>query len=377
MIAHHFVKWCETANTVERCSGVALLAEAVTQRKFLAKETREAEAALLFALEDPSPHVRRTIAGIVATSDRAPRPLVIGLARDIDEVALPVVAGSPLLQGSDLVDLVREGSRAVRIAAARRSDVPEEVCNAILASAEDDACFELAANGALHLSASLARRMAEAYQGDGRVRNALLKRDDLPADVRHALLQTLADDLGTSPFVAGVLGPDRAARLRADLSDRATAAVMEAVPDEEATDFMEHLRTSGALTTAILLKAVCAGRIDIFAVALARLAHVPEKRVRAIVAEARQPAFAALANSAGLPPMVVPLFLAGIRVWKDACRIEDIDSPEVTASVIQRILGYQRRTDGGNRDLVEILERFAKDAQRSSTRMRMERYLAA
>lgn len=378
MLAHHFVKWCETASTAERCAGVALLAEAVVERKFLPKETREAEAALLFALDDASPLVRRTIALRVAPSDRVSRQIVLGLARDADDIALPVVSRSPLLTGKDLADLARSGSDQVRWAIARRAALPAEACEAIAQAGDAEAAFELASNAHAELTASTLRALAAAFEGNGRVRDALLGRSDLPAETRHRLVHTVAAQLGQSAFVTAVLGASRSERLREELQERALAAIMEDVSPHELVAFIEHLRAEGALNTAVLLKAVCSGRIDLFAAAVARLTGYSEGRVRAIVAEARHPSFSALMASAGLSPVVTPLLLAATRVWKDVSMVEDIDSADVTASVMQRLLGHQRReAPASQKELAEILERMSSDAQRSTARLRMERYLAA
>lgn len=378
MLAHHFVKWCETASTVERCAGVALLAEAVVERRFLAKETREAEAALFFALDDVSPLVRRTIAQHVAASDRVSRQLVLGLARDADEIALPVVARSPILTGKDLAELAATGSRAVRMEVARRPHLPSEACEAICASGEADAAAALAGNRQADLTSDTLRQLALRFEADAAVREALLERPDLPADTRHRLVHSLAAHISASPFVTAVLGAGRAERLREELQERALAAVVEDVPPEELVALVEHLRSGGALTTAVLLTSVCSGRIDLFATAISRLTGYSERRVREIVAEARQPSFEALMAAAGLPPVVVPLLLAATRIWKDASMVEDIDSIDVTASVMQRLLGRQRREQEiAQKDLVAILERLSNEAQRSTTRQRMERYLAA
>ncbi|WP_062116712.1 DUF2336 domain-containing protein [Aureimonas sp. AU40] len=378
MLAHHFVKWCETANTVERCAGVALLAEAVIHRKFLPKETREAEAALLYALEDVSPLVRRTIANLVASSDRVSRQLVLGLARDVNEIALLVVSRSPLLTGPDLAELAMDASGPVRAAIARRPHLPSDACHAIAALEDPDAALALAGNRHAEMTVETLRQLATTFGGDGRVRGALLERDDLPSDMRHRLVHAVAEQLGRSPFLAAVLGETRSERLREELQERALTAIVDEVSAEGLEAFVEHLRSDGALNTALLLKAVCAGRIDLFSAALARLTGYPEPRVRAIIAEARQPSFAALAAKAGLPPVVVPLLLAATRVWKDASMIDDLDSADVTASVMQRLLGHQRReATADQKDLTELLERLSKDAQRTTARQRMQRYLAA
>ena len=378
MLAHHFVKWCETASTVERCAGVALLAEAVTERKFLPKETREAEAALLFALEDISPHVRRTMALRVAKSDRVPRQLILSLAADVDDVASPVVAQSPLLTGADLAGLARTGSRAVKLAVARRPGLPDEACRALAQGEDIDAVREMAANRLADPSVDTLRSLAARFAGEGRIREILLERPDLPADARHKLLQSLSEALTSAPFVAGLLGADRTERLRAEIQDRAISAVIEQISPEDVSSFSQHLRAQGGLTVAILLKAVCSGRIDLFAAALSLLTGHSDRRVRAIIAEAREPSFAALVQSAGLPPVVGPLLLSAIRVWKDASEMQESDPADVAASVAQRLVGRQRNEGtAAEAALLELLEAMSSETQRTVMRQRLERHLAA
>ncbi|MET0257826.1 MAG: DUF2336 domain-containing protein, partial [Methylobacterium sp.] len=201
MLAQHFVTWCETANTAERCSGVALLADAVVNRKFLPAEIRQAEAALLFALDDPSPRVRRTIADLVRHSERVSRQLVRSLAADIDEIAVGIVEHSPLLTGADLVELVRGGSGPIRVAAARRRDLDPRAALEIAACGDAQACAELAANAMLLAPASVLCRLVGDWADHPRIRDALLRRDDLPSNLRHVLLVSLGSALCASPFV--------------------------------------------------------------------------------------------------------------------------------------------------------------------------------
>ncbi|WP_082675569.1 DUF2336 domain-containing protein [Aureimonas ureilytica] len=378
MLAHHFVKWCETASTAERCAGVALLADAVTEQKFLPKETREAEAALLFALDDISPRVRRTMAVHVAASERVPRQLVLSLVKDVDDVATPVIAQSPLLTGADLASLARTGSRAARLALARRAGLPDEACRALAHGDDADAAREMVCNRQAAPSADTLRIAAQRFGGDGRIRELLLERGDLPADVRHGLLHYLSDSLTQSNLVTGLLGAERTERLRMEVQDRAISAVIEELAPEDVVEFSQHLRAQGALTVAVLLKAVCSGRIDLFAAALSLLTDHSERRVRAIIAEAREPAFAALVRSAGFPPAVVPLLLAAIRVWKDASGQDEIDAADVAASVIQRLVGRQRHEGtAAEAALLDLLEILSSETQRSAMRHRLERHLAA
>lgn len=380
MLAQHFVSWCAVAGSAERASGVALLAEAVTQNRFLPAETREAEAALLFALDDPSPRVRATMARIVAGSERVSRQLVLGLARDTDEIATRVVERSPLLGSGDLVGLAQNGTPAVRLAIAGREQLPFEVIAALVATGDREALLELARNDEAAIGADLLRRIGGGFAGDGEMRHALLLRCDLPADLRHSLLTVLGETLCELPLVQGVLGEERATQLADEIVEQATAALIDLLEKTDVAAFAEHLRTTRQLTTAVLVRAVCCGRVDLFAAALARLSHLPEARVRSLIVDASEPSFTALLRAAGVPFAVVPLMLSAVRAWKDVSAADTIDPVDLASTVMDRVVVTFRSQERGRDDLEavrDLLHRLASETQRFTARKRAERYLAA
>ena len=378
MLAQQFVYWCETASTAERCAAVEMLSDAVVNRKFLPGDIRQAEAALVIAAEDPSPRVRRAIAEAVSDADNVPRQLIRMLAQDIDDVALPVVLMSPLLTAEDLCALVRTGRLSLSVAIARRAELPAEVAADLVAFGEPTACVELARNQTTTLAAPVSAGLVEKAAESGELRYALLQRDDLPAGLRHALLSHLGDDLCASPLVANVVGLARAARLRDELREQATASLIDVIKADELSAFVEQLRGSSQLNAAVLVRAVCMGRIDLFAASLSRLSGLPEARVRSIVAEAREPAFAALASAAGLPRSVVPMLLSGVRIWKDMAADDRFDPADAASAVMERVtLAFRNDGKAGADELSRLIHRMNCEVQQGTARRRVERYLAA
>lgn len=375
MLTQQFVEWCKTANVADRCYGVALLADAVTERKFLPAETRQAEASLLIALDDPSPRVRETVARYVAGSDRVPRELVRRLVADIDDVALPVVAASPLLEGNDLVALAAGGRAALRSAVARRPELETRVCAALL-GADADICLELLENHTAAVGDDGLRRLATLWGDDARLRDALLRRDDLPTDARHQLLGRLANDLCASPFVANIVGASRALALEGELRERATAALVELLDAPDLPSFVEYLRDAGQLHTALLIRAVCGGRIDFFAAAVSRLSGMPERRVHAVIADAHEPAFHALMSVSGVSPPAIPLLLSAVRVWKNMANGPEIANEAMAAAVVERV-SLRFRDDAEYDGLTRLLYRLGLETQATLARRRAGRHLAA
>ena len=375
MLTQQFVEWCKTANVADRCYGVELLADAVTEQKFLPAQTREAEAALLIALDDPSPRVRRTIADRVAASDRVPRELVRRLVRDADEIAVPVVERSPLLEANDLIALAADGRPALATALASRADLDATVASALV-EAEAPVCLELIANHSARIDDADLRRLANRWGEDARLRDALLRRDDLPTDARHQLLGRLAGDLCASPFVANIVGTGRAVALERELRERATSALVELLEGPDLPSFVEYLRDARQLHTALLVRAVCGGRIDFFAAAVSRLSGMPERRVHAVVADAHEPAFHALMAVSGVSPPAIPLLLSAVRVWKSMADGPELDHEAMATAVVERVsLRFRGERDFG--DLAQLLHRLGVEAQSALARRRVGRHLAA
>lgn len=375
MLAQQFVEWCKTASVAERCQGVTILADAVTNERFLPAEMRQAEAALVMALDDPSPRVRRTLAVGVASSGRVPREVARRLAGDVDEVALPVIAASPLLDDNDLAALAAEGRASVRAAVGRRPGLARRV-SAVLLEHEADAPLDLLRNETAEIDAADLRRLAERAVDDAPVRDALLRRDDLPSDARHSLLEGLASALCASAFVSGIVGAERVRSLQTELREKATAALVEILDAPELPSFVEHLRDRGSLNTALLVRAVCCGRIDFFAAALARLSGLPEARVRSVVADAGEPAFSALMAASGVSPQAIPLLLSAVRVWKGLARGPELSHDAMAAAVVERV-SLEYRDEGEYRGLSRLLYRLGLEAQANLTRRRVARHLAA
>src|SRR6202451_1188759 len=106
MIVRHFLQWVRTAPAGERAEATSALARAYLYSDLSPDDLGAAEGAMLMLLDDPSPLVRRALAGARAGSPEAPPAIVFALAADQAQIAAPVLALSPLLVDADLVDAV-------------------------------------------------------------------------------------------------------------------------------------------------------------------------------------------------------------------------------------------------------------------------------
>ena len=92
------------------------------------------------------------------------------------------------------------------------------------------------------------------------------------------------------------------------------------MPPAERAELARALRSSGALTPALLLRSLLGGDRDLFAEALADLSGLPLGRVAAFLVAPHGEGFAALARRAGLKSGILPAFRAALAPIENSCR---------------------------------------------------------
>jgi uncharacterized protein (DUF2336 family) len=370
MIVRDFLIWMETAPAESRAEAAHALARAYLYAE-VDDETRSAmEAALTILLDDPAQDVRLALADSLGSSERAPRHVIVSLATDQADVAELVLARSPLLIDAELVDIVTAVSGRLQAAIARRPAVSQAVSASLSETADRDACLTLLANANAAIARISFRRIAERFAEDVTVRDALLLREDLPADVHQRIVRAVGDQLGELIVRKAWVPENRAKTVTREACDRATVAIAAETETEELSALVEHLRATGQLTTALLLRAVCAGNVAFFEAALAALSGVPHARIASLVRAGKASALRAAYNKAGLPPLAFDAFTAALDTWRQvAAEGGPKDRYRFTMQMVEAVVArYANITDGEVNELATMLRRFAADQARDAAR---------
>lgn len=375
MLVDRFFVWVTEASVDQRRRAVDALVRAYFAERTAEDDHEAIEAALTLVAEDADLSVRRALAEHLAGYDDAPRHLLLGLVWDHPDVALPIVTRSDALIDAELVDLAAGADGRIQAAIARRRRVGATVATALAEAGEREAVIALLANTAADIPAAALERMVERFGEFADLREALMGRAGVPITVRHRVLEKLAEAMGNLVVVQDWMRPDRAADVTRAARDKATVALAAAAGEAEIEVLVEHLRRTGQLTTALLLRAACVGNLRFVEEALARLAGQPMARVAALVAEGRESAFRALYLKAGMPARAFPAFAAAVEVHRDLLRETGGwdgsagDRARFARRLVERVLtrvtGIDRRDSD---DLLAMLRRFAADAARDHVR---------
>lgn len=370
MIIHEFLNWIEHAADGPRADGAGALGRAWLFSDLSDEDRRAATAAITVLLDDPCPDVRKALAESLGRDLRAPRHVILTLAEDIEPVAECVFRSSPLFSGAELVDAVANGSDRLQCAIAEREHLEPEVAAALAEVASGHACRLLLQNRSAKILTSSLTRIAERFSGDMGLSETLLNRGGLALPLRHRLLSRMAERLDNHPLFAEKVPDHLKSEYLADAKDKVTLHLALDASDDEMPEFADYLRAEGLLTTKLLLRAVCCGRLRFFAASLALLGNVPLDRLRHLLMSVRMSALKAVLRKAELPLRSHQAFLLSIEIAREAQANFTCDmSLSQARTLTERLLAeIQDNEFGADQDVHAFLRRFAVDVARLEAR---------
>ena len=371
MLSRQFLSWADRASAGERADAARDLARAFLYADIDDIEHGEMERAMTCLTDDASPLVRRALAEALAGASDAPHHLISALAADQADVAAVVLARSPVLADAELIDAAALGEEPAQCAIASRPGLSAAVAGALAEVGGLSAVLVLCRNGGATLADVSVRRILERFGDDGDIRSALGERRDLDPALRQDLVAATADALRRFATDCGWIGPERARRVAAEATERATLVLADQAGAQEGDlgrlRFAAHLRRTGQLTPALVLRALMSGQRPLFEAALAELSGQALPRVAGLVRHHDGLAFAALVRSTGLPEGLLPIIRTALGA--DARADAGVVAPVLRRDIVGRVLGHC----AGDRalpiaGLMALLRRFEAEAAREESR---------
>jgi uncharacterized protein (DUF2336 family) len=369
-LVERFLQWARTAPVSRRTDAAHALARAYLVSPLTQDQRDRVEAAMTFLLDDGASEVRLALADALAASEQAPHHIILSLAADRPPIAAVVAELSPLILDSELVDMIATREEEVQAAIARRPFVSRALAAAIAEVGCLMACLTLLGNEGARVPRFSLDRIVERHGDRAELRNILLERDDLPLDVRQALLARLTASLCDLVVSREWMSAERAEAVTRDARERATIAAAFEAPAADMPALIERLIAAKELSPAFLIRAAASGQTLLFEAALARLARMPQPRVRALLASGRESGLKALFEKAGLPAKTFPAFIAAIEVIRggDAAATPASDYRRATQLIDAIVTRYERRQDRELDQILALLRHFATEAKRAAAR---------
>lgn len=283
----------------------------------LAPRERElAHEILGFLVHDVAISVREALSRCLDDNPAAPRDVVLKLARDIEQVALPVLERSPVLTDEDLVGLVYYGSPAKQCAIAARTAVPEPVSEAIAHRGDRSAVLTLVHNAGAVINEAAATILVKRYADDADVAAPLVQRGELPALLVERLIAMVSEQLREYLVAQHEVDHRVAATLEEQTRERTTTDALTRMGNDDLRALVAQLAENGRLTATLILRAACAGEIRFVEASFAELTSVPDERIWRLIHDVGALGFRAVYARAGMPEALYPAFRRVLDIYQ-------------------------------------------------------------
>ncbi len=221
--------------------------------------------------------IRAHFSKTISTLSDIPKDLIVFLANDEIEVALPILENSPILDEFDLIKLVQTRSSQHQLAIAARSDVSEAVASALCETENENVCLCLLNN----LNAAISEETLEILCVKSEVissyQNPLINRPFLPKNIAEkmyryvsiALREIISEKFQIDPKILSIAPEDRAQTILS-ISEE----------NDPSNKLIEKLYSAGELTNGFLLKSLHQGEIDLFEISFAKLSGLTRQELQ-------------------------------------------------------------------------------------------------
>ena len=344
----------------------------IDDQTLTASEVQIAQDIIRILATDIEEAVRANLAFGLRCSCRLPHDTALRLARDIDRVALPILANSSVLTSQDLIDVIRDGSPPKQNAIAGRYNLPEEVSNEIIIHAQAAEVTVLVQNLSAHISEQSLGKAIDRFSDIKALKEWIARREYLPLTISERLVTLVSDRLQNYLVIHHELSPAAAIDVVLQSRDLTTIKLCYGHEEGELERLTHEMHRHGRLTPFLVLRALCLGDMAFFESAMATLANVPVANARLLITDGGQNGLKALFDKSGLPQRLFAAMRIAVDVVRgvqfDGCK-QDLE--RYRAQVITRILTQFEGFDKDDLDYLmdRLIGFLGTSTQRSSPSM--------
>ena len=298
-----------------RVKAAGRLGERVAAGSLTAVEREAASQVLRAMMRDAAVRVRVALAEALKESPFLPHDLAIMLAHDVEEVALPILQFSTVLQDADLIEIIRAGAPEKQIAVAKRKEVSASVATALVHTDNHIAVATLVQNPGAVLDAPLLDTVYAKFGSCEAVVGPLGRRPGIPVALSERLVamtsERLRDYLSKRRDVPEAIVTQLVLRTREQVTVQLRSPHF---PAEEAVELVAQIAEAQRLTPSLILRALCLGDVSFVEASLAQLGRISLFNARRLIHDSGVYGFRSLYDRAGLPSAFFPAFKVGLEV---------------------------------------------------------------
>ncbi|MBI1243743.1 MAG: DUF2336 domain-containing protein [Alphaproteobacteria bacterium] len=243
----------------------------------------EAEKLLRVLAEDAVVAVRKALSDHLKDASLLPAGLAMKLARDIDQVATPMLLESEAFSDEDLMEIVASQGQAKQVAIAGRKSVSDAVAAKLVEHGDEKVAATLAGNAGARMSDATVERLVDRHGKSDAVQTKLVARRSVPLRVLEKLYNLASERIRERLLERPDMTSEMAADLAMHAREIATVDSSMSSQEEDVARLATHLHSTGRLDPGLVIRALCMGDLFLFEHGLAKRANIPIERARQLI----------------------------------------------------------------------------------------------
>lgn len=305
-------------------------------------------------VRDVEMSVRKSFVKQLTTMNDAPQELVRDLANDHIDVAYPLLVQSSVLRDEDLIDIIRLRTNEHQLAITLRSDIDEDVTDALVEAGDESVIESLLENDNAKISEATMSYLVEQSERVDTYQEPLLRREDLGEELGKRMYMWVSAALRKHIVGRFDLQEDTVDELMEKAAEYELAATASEYNESETRKLVDVIKGEGIVTPNMLVAALTDGEVPLFIGLLSDLAEIKEKLAKRILFEDGGEGLAIASKALDIPEMQFGLIFKMSRKFNPRARGHlDADTARIVsfyhtmpADSAQRVLHrWQRGSD--------------------------------
>lgn len=285
------------------------------------KELELAEEVFRVMVKDAEVRVRAALANNLKESSNLSRDLALTMAKDVEQVALPILQFSDVLNDEDLMEIIASQSEEKQVAIASRSSVSENVSDALVDTGNEKAVTTLITNDGAEISEKSLHKVVVKLGDREGVQKAMVHCSRLPVTVAERLVTLLSDKLTGELISRHALPENAMTDLVLQTRERAILSLSTDSTEGDVKVLVSQLDKNRRLSPSIMLRSLCMGDVTFFETAVALKAGISVSNARTMIHDSGNLGLRSICRKADIP---LPQFIA-VRAAIDVLREMDYD----------------------------------------------------
>jgi uncharacterized protein (DUF2336 family) len=340
----------------------AKIADTYAAQSLKPTDTVASEQIFRLLIKDTELKIRVALAEHVKRSTQLPKDIVMAMARDVHEVALPILQHSQVLTDDDLLELISSTQEIKRyLAVSRRKSVSLAISDTLISKRSDAVAVTLVSNPGADISGDGLEAIVEQFPSNEWLMRAISDRPHLPAAVIEKMIDKVSASFAETLKEKFQI-PTKALEGEFDKTrESETLKLLRMTHDqEEVSKLVTQMQTFNRLTPSLILSALCQGNFCFFETSLAKLSNIPVANARSLINDRGELGFRAIYNKSGLSESMFPAVKMLLRVVHELA--EQGGDPAVAGyadKIVERILEYSKTHSVDNVSYIIALVRQA------------------